>query len=486
MKPPPRVLPFPAASAAPPATGHTLRLSQVVGALSCALDITEGQPEGHAARSCLIGMEVARRLKLGDADRSALFYALQLKDLGCSSNAEKVARLFGGDELTVKQDFKTSEWASLTGSLAYIFRNLKHHGWGGRLKHFARIGVEGQRGARKMVQIRCERGAAIARLFDLPEATARAIYDLDEHWDGRGHPEGKRRDAIDPLARIAGLAQTVEVFAAEHGIDAALRIARRRRGRWFDPKVADAFLSIGGDPRFWAGVYGENLLANVRAVEPPDRRLHADDDRLDRIALGFAQVVDAKSSWTRRHSERVTELAVGIAARTGADADTLRWYRRAALLHDVGKLGVSSAILDKPGRLTDDELAAMRRHPEYTHRVLSRIDGFDALAETAASHHERLDGRGYHRGLTAADLSAPVRAMVVADMFEAMTAERPYRDTMPFEKVFGILDEDTGTAVCGDAVAALKDLVATEGYEPGRLAGVGAEPAGAAETQRAA
>ena len=231
----------------------------------------------------------------------------------------------------------------------------------------------------------------------------------------------------------------------------------------------DALESLRGDTAFWAAVYGPNLLAEVRAVEPADQQLDADDDRLDRIALGFAQVVDAKSSWTRSHSERVTELAVGTAARLGTHPEALRWYRRAALLHDVGKLGVSNAILDKPGRLNDDEMAAMRMHPAYTHRILSRIDGFEQLAEIAASHHERIDGRGYHRGLAGDQLSPPVRAMVVADMFEAMTAERPYRDTMPIEKVLGILRKDAGTAVCPDAVEALADHVDASGYQPGRM-----------------
>jgi len=452
----------------PPAA--TLRLSQVIGALSCALDITEGQPEGHAARSCLIGMKVAQRVGMNDADLSALFYALQLKDLGCSSNAEKVARLFGGDELQIKRDFKTSDWPKLTGALRYILRNLKHHQrLADRMKHFAKIGIDGRRGAREMVKIRCERGATIALMFDLPQATARAIHDLDEHWDGAGHPDGLRGLEIDPLARVAGLAQTVEVFAAAQGPDAALDMARERRGRWFDPELVDALESLRGDAAFWSGVYGDDLLAQVRAVEPADRRLDAGDDRLDRIATGFAQVVDAKSSWTRRHSERVTDLAVGAAARLGTHPEALRWYRRAALLHDVGKLGVSNAILDKQGRLDDNELAAMRLHPSFTHRILSRIDGFDQIAEIAASHHERLDGRGYHRGLTGDRLSPPVRAMVVADMFEAMTAERPYRDTMPIEKVLGILRKDAGTAVCSDAVEALAAHVDATQYVPGRL-----------------
>lgn len=456
------------------AVGKRIRLSEVVSALSCALDITEGQPEGHAARSCLIGMRLATMLGLSAADRSALYYALQLKDLGCSSNAARVSHLFGADDHEIKRSFKTTDWPKLGHALGYIKRNLAPDAsLMTKLGRFMAIGVDGQKGAKKMVQIRCERGAAIAHLFGLPEATSRAIHDLDEHWNGAGHPEGIRGDAISPLARIAGISQTVEVFANEFGVDAAMNMARKRRGRWFDPKLVDLLLSLRHDDKFWSQVYGDRVLEFVKLVEPAELELVADDDRLDRIALGFAQVVDAKSAWTRRHSEKVTELAVGIGRVLGFDDGMSRWFRRASLLHDIGKLGVSNTILDKPGRLTDEELAAMRRHPLYTHRILSRVEGFGFLAEVAASHHERLDGKGYHRGLTAKFLSKPVRALVVADMFEAMTAERPYRDTMSVEKVLGILDKDRGSAICPEAFHALKFHLDTVGYEPSRWSQAG-------------
>ncbi len=444
-------------------------LSEVVGALSCALDITEGQPEGHALRTCMIGMKLAERMGLSEHDRSALFYALQLKDLGCSSNAARVAHLFAADDRRVKKDFKTTDWPRLISSMRYAARNVAPHGsLIQKLGRFVAIGVGGPGEARTMVKIRCERGAAIASMFGLPRATAQTIRDLDEHWNGRGHPEGLRGEAIFPLARVASVAQTVEVFLEAGGLDAALDMAKKRQGKWFDPAIVKALLSLRNDTKFWAEVTGPDILRAVAAHEPPDLVLTADAGRIDRIALGFGQVVDAKSPWTQKHSEKVSELAVGIGRAMGMDDAAVRDLRHAALLHDIGKLGVSNAILDKPGGLTDDEVAAMRMHPAFTHRIMSRVRVLSRIADVAASHHERLDGKGYHRGLTAKQLSKPARALVVADMCEAISAERPYRDTIPMPDVLEILDRQVGSGVCPEAFEALKLHLDVVGYTPSR------------------
>lgn len=178
-----------------------------------------------------------------------------------------------------------------------------------------------------------------------------------------------------------------------------------------------------------------------------------DDTGLDLIAEGFARVIDAKSPFTARHSEGVAEIAVGIAGELGFDGVALSDVRRAALLHDIGKLGVSNRILDKPGKLNDEEWKAVRRHPEYTLKILERVPAFAPLAEMAASHHERMDGRGYHRGLHAGELPLAYRLLVVADVFEALTATRPYRDGMPVEKALGIVRGDVGAAFCPEAAS---------------------------------
>lgn len=180
-----------------------------------------------------------------------------------------------------------------------------------------------------------------------------------------------------------------------------------------------------------------------------------DDAGLDRIARAFAEIIDAKSPYTYRHSSRVAELARGIGREMGADAATDRLLYRSGLLHDIGKLGVSSSILDKPGRLTDDERAAIELHPLYSWQILSRVGAFSGFARIAAEHHEKLDGSGYPWGVTAADLPRESRILAVADIYEALTADRPYRAGLTPEAALTLIGRDAGTRLCATTIDAL-------------------------------
>jgi len=282
-----------------------IALSGVIGALSYALDITEGQPAGHAVRSCMIGMRIAEELQLPSRDRSDLFYALLLKDAGCSANAERMAALFGADDQAAKRTSKLVDWSSPRQAFLWSLRTVAP---GARLRERAAYlrGIK-QEGdvTRKFMEARCDRGAEIARMLFLSERTAAAIRSLDEHWDGRGQPDGLRGEEIPLLARILCLAQTVEIFHAHGGVQAARAVARKRRGRWFDPALVDAVLAICRDRAFWATLDEPD----VSGWEPADLLLVADDARLDRIAEAFARVIDAKSPFTASHSARVAEIA---------------------------------------------------------------------------------------------------------------------------------------------------------------------------------
>ena len=250
------------------------------------------------------------------------------------------------------------------------------------------------------------------------------------------------------LGRIAGLAQTVEVFAHALGLEEAYEVARRRRGRWFDPELVMALQSFRDDSRFWLTLGSVDAIDQVGDHEPADRVILADEERLDGVAEAFARVVDAKSPYTARHSEGVANIALGIARAMGLSKDDQTTLRRAGLLHDIGKLGVSNLILDKPGKLSPMEMDEMRKHPRYTAEILQRVTRFRAFAGIAASHHERLDGRGYHVGLEAGDLCQLSRILAVADICEALSAERPYRPAMPEEEVLDIMGEMVGTGIC--------------------------------------
>ncbi|HYW13798.1 MAG TPA: HD domain-containing phosphohydrolase [Longimicrobium sp.] len=436
-----------------------IRLSEVISALSYALDLTEGQPEGHSVRTCLIGMRIGREIGLDADARSSLFYTLLLKDAGCSANAAATCELFGADDHTVKRTWKTTDWAGRWQSFVHVARNVRPGGGlVAKVRQVAGFAGAGAVGT-ELVRTRCDRGADIARMLEMTDETAAAIRALDEHWDGRGVPLGLRGEEIPLLARIACLAQTTDIFHSIYGLHAALGVARERSGTWFDPRLVRALVSLRSDDGFWASLSSDDVRARTAALEPADRVLTADGERLDRIAHAFARVIDAKSPYTYRHSEGVALYADAIGRTLGFAPEALRDLRRAALLHDVGKLGVSNRILDKPGKLTEEEFVVVKRHPEHTYQILARVARFRALADTAASHHERMDGQGYHRGIPAGGLPTAARILAVADVCDALSAERPYRGAMPRERVLEIMRAQAGPGLCPECFAGLEEAL---------------------------
>jgi putative nucleotidyltransferase with HDIG domain len=199
----------------------------------------------------------------------------------------------------------------------------------------------------------------------------------------------------------------------------------------------------------------DDLPAELNRWEPKDAHLMADEECLDRVAEAFATVVDAKSPWTYQHSTRVAEIAVGVAQQFGCPPQLQRDLRRVALLHDIGKLGVSNLILDKPGKPTAEEFDEIRKHPDYSQRILGKLAAFETAADIAGAHHERLDGRGYHRQLDGADVSWMTRVLTTADVCEALTAKRPYREALSWERTYEIMTADVGTGFDPECLGAL-------------------------------
>jgi len=433
---------------APPVQASlSYRLSEIIGALSHALDLTEGQPVGHSQRSCMISMEIAERLDLPAGVRQDLFYAALLKDAGCSSSAARMSELFDTDDRALKREFSFVDWTSTSDFVRYAARNVAPASTGiARAGTLLRALRALRREASDLNTARCDRGARIVAMLGFSPEAAAAVRALDEHWDGSGRPDGLRGEAIPLISRITCLAQTAEVFMSADGPRGALDVVRSRRGRWFDPRIADVFLSIGPDDPLWMRIVDDTAAEVLRDLEPATGIALADEEGLDRVAEAFARVIDAKSPYTARHSMGVAAYAVAIGREVGFDPDRVRSLRRAGLLHDIGKLGVSNRILDKPGKLTDEEFAQVRLHPLHTFQILSRISPFAGLAEAAAAHHERLDGRGYHRGVGAELLSPEARILAVADVFDALTADRPYRGPLDPEVAFEILWKDAGSA----------------------------------------
>jgi putative nucleotidyltransferase with HDIG domain len=439
----------------------SIRRAELIAALSHALDMTEGQPRGHCIRVCWIGMQLGKSLNMSPWELIELYYTLLLKDLGCSSNAARICQLYLTDDHAFKSDFKL-----IDGSLSQALRFVISHtglesGMAERFRAIINIMRNGGEISRELIEARCTRGAEIARTMGFGDDVAKAIQCLDEHWDGRGKPEGLARRNIPLASQIALLAQVADVFFMSAGRDAAVREIQNRANTWFDASLVEVFMAMAEDDDVWAVLQSPDLLQQVLALEPEEHVARADDDYLDRVAKGFAMVVDSKSPFTAGHSQRVAVYADVIAEQMGLDANHRRWLRRAALLHDIGKLAISNTILDKPGKLTDAEFAAIKTHSRLSAEILSGIPAFQDIVAVAGGHHERLDGKGYPFGLAGDAISLETRIVSVADVFDALTADRPYRKAMPVAEALAVMAREVGTAFDGKCFDALKQALQT-------------------------
>lgn len=434
-------------------------LSEILGAFSYALDLTEGQPAGHSIRACWIGTHVAMALGLKGEVLRDVYYAVLLKDLGCSSNAARVSKMFVGDDRKLKHDFKLlgpepEDFGAFVGSSVGVDADPD-------TRDLAIDNLSANAGEimTEIMAIRCSRGADIARRLRLSEDVAQAIAHLDEHWDGGGLPLGIAGTDIHLGGRIALLAQVADVFYTARGRDAAIAEIRERSGSWLDPDLCTLFEQVSGSPGFWEDLARDDLPERLWTLEPGVQYVTVDEDYLDDICFAFGYVIDAKSPDTAGHSARVGMIADRIAEILGMPAESRRVLRRAAILHDIGKLGVSSAILEKPGKLNAEEWKIMRSHASLTTNILGQISVMGEMAMVAGSHHERLDGKGYPLGLDERSISMESRIITVADIYDALTAERAYRPSMSSEKAMSILQGEVGDAVDPQCFAALQQVL---------------------------
>ena len=452
-----------------------VKVSEMVGALSYALDLTEGQPLGHSARVCMLGMRLASEIGMAVGERAELYYALLMKDAGCSSNASRLFHIVAADEIRAKRDVKTTDWTrvgfeSMQYAVSHVAVGLPFLE---RVATLARAAVKRKTDSTELVKIRCERGANIARRRGFNERVSAGIHSLDEQWDGAGYPEHLEGEAIPLYSRIALLCQTLEVFWREAGETRAVEVVRERAGRWFDPALVRAVESLSARGELWEGLESSSLLADVWALEPVETSLFLTEARVDEICGAFAEVVDAKSPFTFRHSNGVAEAAVRIAETLGMTSDEVTLLRRAGLLHDIGKLSVPNSILEKPGKLDAEEWAVVKQHPYYSWQILRKVPRFGRLSEVAACHHERLDGRGYFRSYDETKLDLPSRVLAVADVYDALAARRPYREALPLETVLGIMRKDAGQALDGACVEALATAMSGSASLGNLVMGVG-------------
>ena len=443
-------------------------LAEILSALSFALDLTEGAVPGHALRTCVLGMRVAQALGFAPEQLADLYYALLLKDVGCSSNAGRLCQIIGGgDERVVKAGVKLEDWTKPSrpklSTLELLWKTvLPEAGPLQRVAGIVRIGMAQHRNNEEMIGLRCDRGAHILRKLGLGDVSAEAVRGLDEHWDGSGYPERRTGRRIPIEARILAVAQHLDVFASEQGTGKAIQVLKERSRYWFDPELVRIAEWLDRDGTLWADALPnsseeKSRKAVLNLAPPAVGELEASD--IDLICEAFSDVVDAKSSFTYRHSLGVTDAASKIAEQLGLSEQRKTMVHRAALLHDIGKLRVPNSILDKPGKLDAEEWRVVQEHPRLTREILSRVGPFQELAVIAGAHHEKLDGSGYPNRLTMSDLSIESRIIAVADIYGALTEDRPYRSGMAVEQALAIIAQDAPHKLDADCYEALVQAV---------------------------
>jgi HD-GYP domain-containing protein (c-di-GMP phosphodiesterase class II) len=332
-----------------------------------------------------------------------------------------------------------------------------------RVGGMIRIARSQHRNNAEAIGLRCDRGARILARLGLGDVAANAVRHLDEHWDGSGYPGHLTQRDIPQDARILAVAQHLDVFASEQGRSTAIRVLRARSGRWFDPELVRIAEGLDRDGSLWRHALSstpqdETRLAVLDLAPEAVHHLRASD--IDLICAAFADVVDAKSSFTYRHSLGVTEAAVKIAKQMHFSREREQTVKRAALLHDVGKLSVPNSILDKPWKLTTEEWARIYEHPLLSRRILARISTFGGLAVVAGAHHERLDGSGYPDHLSGDQLSLESRLVAVADIYGALTEDRPYRTGLEPREAFNIMAKEVPHRIDRSCFEALEAAVA--------------------------
>ncbi len=401
-----------------------VRLAELVATLSLGTDLGMAQPMEHVLRQSLIALRLAERLGLDEAERVVVYYVGLLAWVGCHVDAYEQAKWFG-DDTVFKGESRQVDMGRPLAAGAFVIGHL-----GSRRPPIqrARTGIaflgDGRRVVQDMVENHWVATNELAARLELGDEVRDSLYQTFERWDGKGAPAEARGAQIRVAARLVNLADVVEVFHRAGGIEAAIAVARERSGTQFDPDLVDLFCAEA--PSLFAELDAATSWDAVIAAEPA-LALVLSDAQLDASLEAIADFVDIKSPWTIGHSRGVAALAAEAARGQGLPDEDVVLVRRAGLVHDLGRLGVSNAIWDKRGPLTAPELERVRLHPYLTERMLASSSGLAPLGAIAVQHHERLDGSGYPRGLRGGAMTPLGKVLATADAYHAMTEPRPHR-----------------------------------------------------------
>jgi HD-GYP domain-containing protein (c-di-GMP phosphodiesterase class II) len=413
---------------------------EIAALLAVAQDHAFGQTPGSQLRAVVLGQHLAAAAG-ADADECATtWWTSALRFLGCTGHSFELSALFGDEIATRARSLLTDP----TNPADLVREIVGHAGPGltgvSRLRSVVAVLAGGRKAAEMNFRTACEVADAFAIRLGLDEPVRAALSATFERWNGRGLPAGTKATAIPRPTRVAHLAQELEVLARVEGVERALQIVRARRGKTYDPVLAD--LVIGQAAAWWEDVEATDSWDAALALAPPGPALG--DAALHESLLVLADFADLKSPWTSGHSRAVAALALEAC---GPDAEA------AALVHDLGRVAVANTIWDKPGPLTRDERDRAEMHAFVTDQLLRRVGYTAGLAGTACADHERVDGSGYHRRVNGAHLDEAQRVLAAADCYQAMTSERPYRAALsPEDAAVELRAMSAGGRLDGEAV----------------------------------
>jgi HD-GYP domain-containing protein (c-di-GMP phosphodiesterase class II) len=414
----------PGATAPPPTSSDaSIRAAEIVGAISLATDLGTGQPLEHALRTAVLAVRLGELAGASTQEIGDTYYVALLHASGCTSNGHEALQLYGDDI-----DHRAAFYLVDPTNPAEVLAFYRAHVGIGRPPEARAALIEnaianaGPR-ARDAFAAMCEVAQRFAGWLDLGENIEDALGYVFSRWDGKGFPNAIG-DATPLPMRVLHVARDISLFLTAAGADEARSVIERRSGAAYDPRLAaltarhfDDLLTGLDEVRMWDQAMDAEPVPRIKIA----------GERIDAGFMAIAALTDLKSPWFRQHSTGVAEIAEAAAWRIGLHPDAVALVRRAALAHDLGRIGVSNAIWEKPGPLGFGEFERVRLHPHFTERAFAQSASLAPVGILAGMHHERLDGSGYHRGTRGAGLDQAARLLAAADCYAAMRESRPHR-----------------------------------------------------------